>query len=148
MRGFPIASFAVVTCVLAGALVVPACSSDSADASNDAGIIDVVFPETCTTPIQIGAGDPTTNTYPGGACNASLANVACTYQAPESCPSEDVTLYTCTCDGTSWSCTITGDVEGGSCDMDATSDADALTDSGDDLDASNDASDASDGDAF
>jgi hypothetical protein len=146
MRGFPIAT--LVACfVFGGALMVPACSSDANDSADAAGIADVLFPQSCTSPIQIGSGDPSRNTYPGGACSASLANLTCTYQAPESCTLEDITIYTCTCDGTSWSCMITGDVEGGSCDAGSIADAGMVTDGDSDADVF-DASDASDGDAF
>jgi hypothetical protein len=142
MRGFPIASFVVAASVIAAALVVPACSSPSNDAPDEAGITDVLFPQTCATPIRIGAGNPSTNTYSGGACGSSLAQLTCTFQAPESCAQDDITIYTCTCDGTSWSCTITGDVEGGSCDAASVADADVNEppDADDDA-ATNDASD-------
>lgn len=120
-RGFAITG--IVLAASLAALIVSACSSDSNDAPNDAGIADVLFPQACTSPIQIGAGDPSTNTHAGGACGASQAHVVCTYQAP--CVFDDVTIYTCTCDGTSWSCSITGDVEGGSCDAGSSNDADA-----------------------
>jgi hypothetical protein len=136
MRGFAIALGAAFS--IAGALVVPACSSDSTGAADDAGIVDVAFPQACTTPIRISAGDPGTNTFSGGACTSALASVACTYQAP--CIFTDITIYTCTCDGTSWSCAITGDVEGGTCDAGFTDAADANEEA--------DASEASDASAF
>lgn len=140
-RGIAIGSFLAAAITIA--LIVPACSSDSNDAPDDAGIADVLFPQACTTPIQISAGAQGTATYSGGACTASLANVSCTYQA--ACAFTDITIYTCTCDGTSWSCTVTGDVEGGACDAGFTDASEEPVDASDasaDDDADLDASDA------
>ena len=134
-----------VAAAIGASLVAPACSSSSDDSPSDAGIVDVLFPQSCPTPIQIGAGDPSTNTYAGGACSTSFTNIACIYQAP--CVSEDITIYTCTCDGSNWSCAITGDVEGGNCDAGILTDLDASASP--EVDAALDASaDASDADAF
>lgn len=133
-------SFAVA---LSAPAVAVACSSNDpgsgASTFGDAGTSDAGLP-TCPDSIAIGkAIDPEGSRYAGSACTSSDVPKCSFHPLLASCNVRSATIFTCTCDGTSWTCEITGgSFNGATCDAGA--------DAGF-LDASAaDASDASDAD--